>query len=148
MKKVEAAMDVAEYLGLAHGNTEIILHDEYVTAGTVLSGVVMTGVDSIAARRVIWEAVQNNLVDVPLLIDGRMAGEYAQVLTLCPTDFEFAEVYEDEWLTEGGTIPNLCGTRVTAYVCARVASDMVWSLTRFSRGLPMRFDSSVDFRFI
>lgn len=62
--------------------------------GQPLSGIVISGVDSMASRRSIWEAVRYN-VEVPLYIDGRMGGEILQLHVVRPCMIEDIERYEE-----------------------------------------------------
>lgn len=61
---------------------------------TPLSGIVISGVDSMKSRQMIWDSVKWNL-DVPLYIDGRIGGEIIQILTVRPSQIEDIEFYED-----------------------------------------------------
>jgi len=58
-----------------------------------LSGIVISGVDNMAARQTIWEKVKYNL-DIPLYIDARLGGEVVQVFTIQPCQIEDIELYE------------------------------------------------------
>lgn len=58
-----------------------------------LEGIVISGVDSMKSRQVIWQAVRYNL-NVPLYIDGRIGGEYMQIHAVRPCRLEDIESYE------------------------------------------------------
>ncbi len=76
------------YYGRRFGVTEII------------DGLVVSGVDSLESRRVIWKSVMRNRQHVPLYIDGRLSrldGEYFQILVVNPMVDHEVSLYE-EWL--------------------------------------------------
>ena len=80
-----------------------------------LSGIVISGVDSMAARQTIWDNVKFNF-DVPLYIDGRIGGEVVQVFTIEPSQINDIELYE-RWLfpdEEADELP--CTARAIMYV--------------------------------
>jgi hypothetical protein len=66
--KVESAAKFVDERGF---ETIIITHDEWATAKTKLSGIVISGVDSIASRDEIWQGIEYNS-EVFLYIDARI----------------------------------------------------------------------------
>lgn len=58
-----------------------------------LSGIVISGVDRMATRQLIWDNVKYN-VDVPFYIDGRIGGEVFQVYSSEPCQIKDIEFYE------------------------------------------------------
>lgn len=124
----------------------VYAHYGRVTANTQLSGVVISGVDSMASRKVIWQAVQQNFIDVPLYIDGRSAGEDTAIFAFSPANFEDAAIYEESWLfddAEASPLP--CGARNIGYISAYMASEIARIITRFHRNLPIEFYTPHDF---
>lgn len=131
---------------LMPNSVEFYQHIERVSAETKLKGVVVSGVDSMAARKEIWQCVQNNFVDVPLYIDARSAGEEIAIFAFRPTDFEFANFYQDDWLYDDTESLRLeCGARNIGYISAYLAAEISRIITRFHRGLPIDFYTSRDF---
>lgn len=59
-----------------------------------LSGVVVSGFDSMTARRMLWEQKLHMNPAVQLYIDGRIVGDYILLYALCPYDLEAIEHYE------------------------------------------------------
>lgn len=80
-----------------------------------LSGIVISGVDSMASRQTIWEAVKFNL-DVPLYIDGRIGGEIVQVFTVEPSQIEDIELYESSLFPDEEAAELPCTARAVMYV--------------------------------
>lgn len=131
--KVEAAADTLA--GFSEGKCEIVCHSEYVGPSTPLDGVVISGVDSMAARYDIWEGVRYN-VEVPLYMDGRIGGEQMQLFTLNPSNYEAVVFYETEWLfpdEEGSDLP--CAARTVIHPPTVLAGHIIAQLTRFARGM-------------
>jgi molybdopterin-synthase adenylyltransferase len=58
-----------------------------------LNGVVISAVDSMEQRKVIWESIKLNPA-VKFYIDGRMGGELIRIYALNPTNIEQIEKYE------------------------------------------------------
>ena len=85
-----------------------------------LSGIVISGVDSMSARQTIWEAVKFNM-DVPLYIDGRIGGEVIQVFTVQPSQIEDVELYEKTLFPDEEAAQLPCTARAVMYVGFAIA---------------------------
>jgi len=112
----------------------VIPHAEKVTEKSPLSGVVISGVDSMASRKAIWSAVQFN-AKVPLYMDGRMGGEEIALLTLNPSDLDAGTFYTG-WLfddKDGAQLP--CAARTVIHPPVVLAGHIIAQLTRFARQL-------------
>lgn len=64
--KVVAMSSLIYYL-MPNG-VDVYQHPERVTADTELSGVVISGVDSMGSRKIIWENVKKNYLNIPFLL--------------------------------------------------------------------------------
>ncbi len=129
MSKAKAAMDFVERQG---STCEVTIHEEHVTSTSELSGVVIAGVDSMASRMGIWQAVKFNPL-VPFFMDGRIGGEQFQLLSLNPSDFDAQAEYE-QWLfpdEEAAELP--CAARTVIHPPTTLAGLMVAQLTLFIR---------------
>lgn len=112
--------------------------------------IVIVGVDSLSARRQIWDRleIENSW---RLLIDGRMGGHVCEVLTLDKNDRDKYEWYQE---TLGVTIaPMPCGTEATAYVMSRLTSMIgrsVRYMTNREAFVPFRqyWDAENDSEFV
>lgn len=125
---------------------KIYAHYGRVTADTELSGVVISGVDSMASRKTIWQAVRQNFVNIPLYIDGRSAGEDTAIFAFSPANFDDACIYEVSWLyddAEASPLP--CGARNIGYISAYMAFEISRIITRFHRNLPIDFYTPHNF---
>ena len=79
-----------------------------------LSGVVISGVDSMKARKNIWSKIRYNL-EVPLYIDGRIGGETLEIFTIRPNQLEDIEFYEQWLFTDEETAELPCTARAIMY---------------------------------
>lgn len=117
---------------------EVYQHQERVTADTELSGVVISGVDSMSGRQEIWEAVKGNYLEIPFFIDARSGGEETQIFAFSPADFELREDYET-WLFDDSEAARLeCGARNIAYIAAYFAGEIGRLITKFFRDEPIK----------
>lgn len=142
--KVEAMADAVRYL--VGDDVKVVTHEERITAETPLSGVVVCGVDSMSSRQIIWQCVQENLLEIPLFIDGRSAGEETAIFAFSPSDFEAAEIYAEDWLFDDAEATQLeCGARNIGYIALYMATEICRIITRFHRNLPIEFYTTHNF---
>jgi len=112
----------------------IIPHYERVTAATVLSGIVISGVDTMASRMQIWQAVRQCGPMTPVYIDGRIADENVHMLTLDPCNPAEVERYEKALIPDSGTRDLSCTTRQNPHSALAVASMVSINLTLLLAG--------------
>lgn len=97
-----------------------------------LSGIVISGVDTMAVRKVIWEKVKNN-IEVPLYIDGRIGGETIEVFTIHPMHLKDIEFYE-KWIFPDDKAAELpCTARAIMYTGFLIASFIVSQVAKWLR---------------
>jgi len=121
-----------------------VAHAMKVKSDTLLSGVVISGVDSMKSRTEIWQAVQANCVNIPLYIDARSGGEETTIFAFSPADYQAAGDYET-WLfddSEAKALP--CGARNIGYIGSYTTYWIGRIITRFSRELPIEFQRHVN----
>lgn len=134
--KVEAAKQILESFGI---EAEIITHAEAVDATAQLDGVVISGVDSMKARKAIWEAVKTNFYQIPLYMDGRIGGVQLQLHTLAPSDFDAAGQYEQHHLFDDNKAEPLpCAGRTTIFTPMVLDGLILANLALFAKGEPAR----------
>lgn len=120
---------------------QVILHPEAVTSRTELSGIVVTGVDSMAARQEIWQAIKKQFWQVPLLIDLRSAGLTTLIVTLNPSDLEAVETYEGSFLyTDEESMQLQCGARNVCFISSYFGSEVAYRVSLFARGCTAELD--------
>lgn len=131
-KKAEALAQVL----IEYGATEVTVCSRLFTAEDVIDGAVVIGaVDSMASRKIIWEAIENS-PNVELYIDGRLESEVAQIFAVDPLD---ADWYTDSWLfgDEQASDAGNCTMRAIVYPATIMASVMCRHLSLWYRGEPI-----------
>lgn len=131
---------VKEYL-LDNGATEVEIVQEHYTGQEPLSGLVISGVDSMSARKEIWQHVVDG--DVFLYLDGRIGGQHATLLTVEPFNPAHTDWYEKYWLFDDAQAVDLpCTARAVVYPAVALGCFMAAFLARWSRGekIPARMD--------
>jgi hypothetical protein len=122
---------------------QVILHSERVTASTELDGIVVTGVDSMAARQEIWQAIKKQFWRVPLLIDLRSAGLTTLIVTFNPSDMEAAETYEETLLYSDKESMQLeCGARNICFISAYFGVEVAHRISLFARNQTAELDEN------
>lgn len=126
---------VSEYL-LSHGAQDVVTFKRKFESDDEVDGVVISGVDTMAARSEIWEAFRTSMS--PLYLDGRIGGEQFTLLIVEPFDGEW---YEKRWLFDDSKLlPLPCAQRAIVYPAAALGATMGSVLARWSRNeqLPRR----------
>lgn len=96
-------------------------------------------VDSISARAAIWRSVANRC---QFWADGRMLGETIRILAASDTD-TFSR-YADTLFPQSEAQPGSCTSRSTIYAASIAAGLMVHQFSRWLRGLPVDFDTTLN----
>ena len=140
LPKVDAlAKILREYV-----DADITPINERVTQRT-FKGVVISAVDSMAARRAIWDNCVKYKAGVKLYIDARMGGEVGRILTVSPTNPMQVEAYEGTLFTDDEGSTELCTAQATIYSTFGVASLVANQVKRFARGESQTFEHIIDF---
>lgn len=119
--KVDAAADFVARQGY---DVEIVPHAERVTGFTKLSGIVISGVDTMASRKDIWQTLKHSAF-VYVYLDARIGDEYVQVLTVDTCSPEDIEKYETTLFDDTPSSDLSCSTRQnphSAFGAAEVVS--------------------------
>lgn len=125
-----------EYL-TAYGAKEVVANQRRFTAEDQAEGLVISGVDSMAARKTIWQSIGWN-TNVPVYMDGRIGGEYLTLLIVEPFNPDHVAWYEEHWLfddTEAAELP--CTQRAIVYPAVALGAIMASRLAAWSRGEPL-----------
>lgn len=100
------------------GNGSFTPNNHY-TGGT-LHGLVISAVDSMAARKMIWEGVKAS-ADCQWFIDARMAAEFAVQYTINPLNPADCAMYERTLYTDEEAVQERCTARSTVYTALMIA---------------------------
>jgi hypothetical protein len=129
--KVDALVDYVQREGYS---TKIIAHAMRVTevSQLSLSGVVISGVDSMMSRRNIWELLLFN-GNVELYMDGRIGGDAFQLYTLNPSDPSQVKLYEAWLYTDDQVTRAPCAQRDDFHSALALQGLILKNLISFAR---------------
>ena len=96
-------------------------------------------VDSISARSAIWRSVSNRC---GFWTDGRMLGEVIRVLAA--SDSEGFARYAETLFPQADAQRGSCTSRSTIYAANIAAGIMLHQFTRWLRGIPIDFDTTLN----
>ena len=115
-----------------------IAHQSRFVATSVPDNILICGFDNMSARRAAFEAWKNKLKssrgieDKFLFIDGRLAAEELQVLSIQGNDERAIKEYEEKWLFDDSEAEEtVCSYKQTSFMADMIASIMVNVLVNF-----------------
>lgn len=126
--KVEALKGIIEEF--AEDCCVTAVNEKFV--GQDLEGVVIMAVDSMEARKTIWEKVKWN-PNVLLCIDGRLGGEYLEIYTIGPSRLEDIEYYESRFFSDEEAADLPCTAKGIIYVGGMIASLIANQIKRWAK---------------
>lgn len=108
-----------------------------------LHGLVISGVDTMAARKDIWKSVRYKPA-IPLYIDARMGAEVCRIYSINPTDPVDVRMYEGT-LYDDDTAQQLpCTGRAIIYNVFMIASLICNQVKKFARDEPRKKEIIFD----
>jgi len=117
--KVVALKDLVK----AFTNIEIeAIAREYIKE--LYSGIVISAVDSMKVRKLIWDNHKEISFGTKFIIDPRMGAESALLYTMSPLDLEDIEAYENTLYTDENSVQERCTAKSTIYT-ANLLSGLV-----------------------
>lgn len=138
--KVEAAKEIAlEY----NPDCKISVIPEFYV-DQPLSGVVISAVDDIDVRKIIWEKIRWN-PDVPLYIDGRLLSRYLEVHSVIPCEMKSIEKYEKTLFNKKDADEGTCTTKAIKYVGTTIGSIIASQVQKWIKGEPIEQELGFDF---
>lgn len=92
-----------------------------------LEGIIVSGVDSMSSRQIIWAGVEKQRPFIPLYIDGRVGidwdeekgrvvGEWIEVFTIVPAKIDDCELYAQHLYSDEEAAPLRCTAQAVAYI--------------------------------
>lgn len=127
--KVEALADLLrEFAGVEVRPVQEIVSDQRLT------GVVISGVDSMASRKGIWNGSIRYRASVPLYVDARMGAQVCRVLTVRPADPDDIFRYEATLYSDSEATEDPCTAQAIIYTTLGVASLVANQVKRFALG--------------
>jgi hypothetical protein len=136
--KVEALADaVIDYAGVSpEAKVELFENQQ-------LSGVVISGVDSMTARKAIWQRVRYNPT-VEVYIEARMGAEVCRIHTVDPTDPSAVKWYETTLYSDEEAQELPCTARAIIYTVFVVAGLIASQVKKYVRGQELRKEIIFD----
>lgn len=104
----------------------------FVDSGT--KGVVISAVDSMAARHSIWTEGIRYRAGIDLYIDARMGAEVSRIYSVRPTDPEHVRFYESSLYSDAEAQDEPCTARAIIYNVFGIAGLIANVVKRFARG--------------
>lgn len=138
--KVDAAIDELAFLMPSTGSVLTGENRKFDPTQDALAHVVFCCVDSMAARREIWEACAPFC---KFFVDGRMSGEVLRMFTVTEENGG-RDRYADTLFSDAEAHQTRC-TAQTIYYCAGLAASIMCSrYSKWLRGLDVPFEINVD----
>lgn len=121
----------------------VVSYDTRYTSSSVNGPIMICGFDNMDARRTFfdrWISYVHNLPEKErkncLFIDGRLAAEELQVLSIQGNDDRAIEMYEKEWLfTDAEAETTVCSYKQTSFMANMIASYMVNVFVNFAANI-------------
>jgi hypothetical protein len=108
-----------------------------------LTGVVISGVDSMESRKIIWDQVKYRPA-INLYIDARMGAEVARIHTVKPCDPDSIKWYETTLYDDKESSEEPCTARAVIYNVFTISSLVANQVKKFSKGEPFPKEIIVD----
>lgn len=118
MLKVDAAQQICESLA----GVDTFRYTGYTKRfHPPVDGVVVSGVDSMAARKEIWESIKYHPT-VSLYVDARMGAQVCRIHSINPCDPEHIKWYEGTLISDEAALQEPCTARAIVYNGFMIAS--------------------------
>jgi len=141
--KVEA---LKEIIGLFTG-VKIDARKERFSLDGGLTDVIISGVDTMASRKEIWEAIKWKTA-VRLYIDGRMGGEVARIFSARPHDPDDVNFYEKTLYSDDDSEDLACTAQAIIYNVFAMASFIANQVKRVVKNEDLDKEIVLDFKTI
>jgi len=139
--KVEALRDlIRSFTGL-----EIVALQEAVSQQR-LSGLVISGVDSMSARQAIWQGAIRYRSTVELYIDARMGAEVCRIYSVRPSDPEDVRVYESTLYDDNQATDDACTAQAIIYNVLSIAGLIASQVKKYAKGEPLNREIIFDLK--
>jgi hypothetical protein len=138
--KVEALADL-----LREFASPAVTAKQEAVARQPLSGVVISGVDSMASRQRIWQESVRFRAAVPLYIDARMGAQVCRLLTVRPADPDDVRWYETTLFADDSAADEPCTAQAIIYTTFGLASFVANQVKRHALGEVYERDLLFDF---
>ena len=139
--KVTAVKEVVELFS----DAEVEAIQEKFDGTQKLEGVVISAVDEMTQRKIIWEKVRYN-IHVPLYVEARMGAEVLRLYSLNPTDPEAVRRYEATLYTSAEAVHQPCTEKSIIYTVMVAAGIITGQVKKWLVGEPYYFEIIMDLK--
>jgi molybdopterin/thiamine biosynthesis adenylyltransferase len=102
--------------------------------GERLQGIVVSGVDSMATRKSLWQKAVRHRAGIPLFLDGRLGAEVCRLYAIRPADPDDVRCYEQSLYDDSQAVPLSCTAGAIIYTGFAMASLIADQVKRFAVG--------------
>lgn len=102
--------------------------------GERLQGIVVSGVDSMAARKTLWQKSVRHRAGIPLYLDGRLGAEVCRLYSIRPADPDDVRCYEGSLYDDDQALPLSCTAGAIIYTGFAMASLVADQVKKFATG--------------
>lgn len=129
MYKVDAAREICEALAGRDSCKYLGLPEKFHSP---VDGVVVSGVDSMAARKEIWDSIKYQPA-VSLYVDARMGAQVCRINSIDPCDPEHIRWYEETLTSDEEALQEPCTARAIVYNGFMIASLVANQVKKFAK---------------
>jgi len=101
-----------------------------------LQGIVVGGVDSMAARKTLWLKTVRHRAGIPLYLDGRLGAEVCRLYAIRPVDPDDIRYYERSLYEDSQAVPLSCTASAIIYTGFAMAGLIADQVKKFATGEP------------
>jgi molybdopterin/thiamine biosynthesis adenylyltransferase len=127
--KVEALAGILETFTGARARTYLRRVE-----GERLQGIVVSGVDSMAARNALWQKTVRHRAGIPLYLDGRLGAEMCRLYSIRPADPDDVRCYERSLYDDSQALPLSCTAGAIIYTGFAIASLVANQVKKVATG--------------
>lgn len=117
---------------------------EYAASGLPFGRVVISAVDSLEARKGIWEIISPMLGSVDLYMDCRMGGEQLRIICVSPYNADSVLKYQKKMDAPVTADPTPCTARAVSYNTFMIGGMVASLVKRYAKREPIGFDHMWD----
>lgn len=132
----EAKVKVLRSMVKSFANTEIEVVQGRYEDGMPLEGIVISAVDSMGARKLIWENAKKKGSKVEMVIDPRMGAETSLLYIMNPHDPKDVASYEKTLYSDKDAVQERCTAKATIYCANLLAGQVVKGVKDLVCGTP------------
>lgn len=142
MPKVEALYNIVK----EHCGTEINIHNEEVDGSQVLGPIIFLMVDSMKARKEIWNKAIRLNRKIEIMIESRMGMDHGIVYSVQPARVNHIKEWEATLFDDSEAVESLCGSPVSVGPTSSFVSSMcVWQfISWYKRYIEVDPDESMN----